>query len=170
MARLGIETGADLRAQSRAFLEHHFGSSGEYYWNLARGICHREVRADRPYKSVSAEDTFLEDLSDCEALLGELDRIGRHVWTRIEAKGLAGRTVTLKVKYADFQIVTRARSLGREVAGVEEFVETGRTLLRSIFPLPKPIRLLGLGLSNLREGAEEAAAGPVELQLPLPAC
>jgi DNA polymerase-4 len=164
MARLGIETGADLRAQSLAFLQHHFGSSGEYYFNLARAICHRQVKADRPYKSVSAEDTFLEDLSDPDALLAELERIGRHVWTRIEAKGIAGRTVNLKVKFGDFQIVSRARSLGREVADVEEFVETGRALLRTILPPPKSIRLLGLGLSNLREGAE---ARPPELVLPL---
>jgi DNA polymerase-4 len=169
MARLGIETGADLRAQSLAFLQHHFGSSGLYYFNLARAICHRQVKPDRPYKSVSAEDTFLEDLADPDALLAELDRIGRHVWTkRVEGKGLAGRTVNLKVKYADFRIITRARSLAREVSDVEEFLEIGRALLRSIFPLPKAIRLLGLGLSNLREGADETPAP--ELQLPLLAC
>ncbi|HEV2866629.1 MAG TPA: DNA polymerase IV, partial [Allosphingosinicella sp.] len=79
MARLGIVTGADLRAQSLAFLQHHFGSSGRYYHGLARGICSREVKPDRPYKSVSAEDTFFDDLSDPDALLAELDRIGRHV-------------------------------------------------------------------------------------------
>src|SRR3954466_12173093 len=64
MARLGIETGADLRAQSLAFLQHHFGSSGPYYHDLARGICHRQVKADRPYKSISAEDTFFDDLKE----------------------------------------------------------------------------------------------------------
>src|SRR4051812_34924578 len=80
MARLGIVTGADLRAQSLAFLTHNFGSGGEYYYNLARGICHRQVKADRPYKSVSAEDTFFTDLVEAEPLLTELDRIGRTVW------------------------------------------------------------------------------------------
>ena len=95
MARLGIVTGADLRAQSLAFLQHHFGSSGPYYHDLARGICHRQVRADRPYKSVSAEDTFLEDLSDPDALLAELDRIGRHVWTSgWSARGCPGAPST----------------------------------------------------------------------------
>jgi len=164
MARLGIETGADLRVQSRAFLDHHFGSSGEYYWNLARGICHRVVKADRPYKSVSAEDTFMEDLTDGAALLAELDRIARHVWDRIEKKGLAGRTVTLKVKYRDFRIVTRARSLPRAVAGREEFVETSAALLRGLLPVEKGVRLLGAGLSNL---SEEAPEPPRELELPL---
>ena len=165
MARLGIETGADLRAMSLDFLTHNFGSSGEYYYNLARAICHRQVKADRPYKSVSAEDTFFEDISDEAALHAELDRIGRHVWTRIEAKGLSGRTVNLKVKYADFQIVTRARSLDRTVADVEEFVGLGQTLLQGLLPPAKSIRLLGLGLSNLGEPAT-AQASP-ELVLPL---
>jgi DNA polymerase-4 len=165
MARLGIETGADLCAQTLAFLRHHFGSSGEYYWNLARGICHREVKADRPYKSVSAEDTFMTDLTDPAALLAELDRIARHVWERIEKKGLAGRTVTLKVKYQDFRIVTRARSLPRNVAGADEFAATAASLLQTLLPVEKGVRLLGAGLSNLSEDAYEA---PRELELPLP--
>src|SRR4051812_45234266 len=151
MARLGIDTGADLKARSLEFLAAHFGSSARYYHDLARGICHREVKADRPYKSVSAEDTFLTDIAEPEALLSELERIGRHVWTRIEGKGLAGRTVNLKVKYGDFQIVTRAKSLDRPVGGVDEFLEMGAALLRSLLPPVKAIRLLGLGLSGLGE-------------------
>jgi DNA polymerase-4 len=163
MARLGIETGADLRERSLEWLGVHFGSSARYYHDLARGICHRQVKADRPYKSVSAEDTFFEDLRDPEPLLAELDRIGRHVWRRIEEKGLAGRTVTLKVKYQDFQIVTRSKSLDRPVRG-DEFLEIGSALLRSLLPPPKGIRLLGLGLHNLAEGSE---AQPQMLELPL---
>ncbi|TFI59566.1 DNA polymerase IV [Sphingomonas parva] len=165
MKRLGIETGADLKTRSLDWLAAHFGSSAQYYHDLARGICHRQVKADRPYKSVSAEDTFMTDLAEPQALLDELERIGRHVWTRIEAKGLRGRTVNLKVKYADFQIVSRARSTTVMVRDVEEFVETGRALLRTLLPPAKSIRLLGLGLSNLIEG--EAAPGPVPLELPL---
>ena len=165
MAGLGIETGADLEAKSLEFLAAHFGSSARYYYDLARGICHRQVKADRPYKSVSAEDTFLTDLSDPEALLGELDRIGRHVWEkRVEPKRLAGRTVNLKVKYSDFRIVTRARSLDRPVADLAEFLELGRSLLRATLPAPRSIRLLGLGLSSLTEGA---APAPRPLELPL---
>jgi DNA polymerase-4 len=166
MARLGIETGADLRAQTLAFLQHHFGSSGSYYHDLARGICHRQVKADRPYKSVSAEDTFLTDLADAEPLLAELDRIGRTVWRRIAEKGLAGRTVVLKVKYRDFQIVTRSKSLDRRVHDEAEFLDIGTRLLRGLLPPPKGIRLLGLGLSNLDEDADNA---PQPLLLPLDA-
>ena len=168
MARLGIETGADLRAQSLAFLTHHFGSSGQYYFNLARAICHREVKPDRPYKSIGAEDTFFDDLKDEAPLLAELDRISRTVWRRIDDRKIVGRTVTLKVKYQDFQIVTRARSLDRPVAGREEFLDIGAALLRTLLPPRKGIRLLGLTLSNLSEG-EAAQAAPVELELPLSA-
>jgi DNA polymerase-4 len=165
MAALGILTGADLRAQSLAFLTHNFGSSGDYYYDLARGVCRRQVKPDRPYKSIGAEDTFLEDLSEEAALCAELERISHTVWRRIEDKGITGRTVTLKVKYSDFQIITRARSLGRAVAGREEFLEIGCALLRTLMPLPKNIRLLGLTLSSLAQG--EAVTPPAELELPL---
>jgi DNA polymerase IV len=166
MARLGIETGADLKARSLEWLAAHFGSSALYYHDLARGICHRQVKADRPYKSVSAEDTFLEDLSDPDALLSELERIGRHVWTkRVVGKGLSGRTVNLKVKYGDFQIVTRARSLDRPVSGEAEFLEIGAVLLRGLLPPVKSVRLLGLGLSGLAEA--EAPRDEREPVLPL---
>jgi DNA polymerase-4 len=166
MASLGIETGADLKARSLDFLAAHFGSSAQYYHDLARGICHRQVKADRPYKSVSAEDTFLTDLTDPEDLQAELARIGRTVWTRIEAKGLSGRTVNLKVKYSDFRIVTRARSLDRPVAGLGEFLAVGAALLDALLPPEKSIRLLGLGLSSLGE-EESAAPATCELELPL---
>ncbi|MEA3048229.1 MAG: polymerase [Sphingomonadales bacterium] len=165
MASLGIETGADLKAKSLDFLVAHFGSSAQYYHDLARGICHRQVKADRPYKSVSAEDTFLTDLTDPDDLQAELARIGRTVWRRIEAKGLAGRTVNLKVKYSDFRIVTRARSLDRPVAGLAEFLALGAGLLDTLLPPEKSIRLLGLGLSGLNE---EEAAEPAALELELP--
>jgi DNA polymerase-4 len=166
MARLGIETGADLRAQSLAYLTHHFGSSGQYYFNLARAICHRQVKPDRPYKSIGAEDTFFDDLREEAPLVAELERISHTVLRRIEAKKIVGRTVTLKVKYQDFRICTRARSLDRPVAGREEFLDIGVALLRTLLPPPKGIRLLGLTLSNLSEG-EAAEAIPVELELPL---
>jgi DNA polymerase-4 len=166
MARLGIASGADLRAMSLDFLAHNFGSAGEYYYNLARGICHRQVKADRPYKSISAEDTFFEDLRGEADLVAELDKISHTLWRRIGEKGLSGRTVTLKVKYQDFRIVTRARSLDRAVGGREEFLDIGCALLRALLPTSKGIRLLGLGLSNLSSGLSEPTELP-ELALPL---
>jgi DNA polymerase IV len=165
MARLGIVTGADLKAQSLAFLAHNFGSSGDYYYHLARGICHRQVKPNRPWKSIGAEDTFLEDLTEEGALAAELERISQTVWRRVSEKSISGRTVTLKVKYRDFQILTRSRSLDRAVADRVEFLDIGCALLRTLMPAAKGIRLLGLTLSNLSEGAD--ADGPRELELPL---
>ena len=86
----------------------------------------------------------------------------------MDGRGIEGRTVVLKMKYQDFRIVTRARSLDRPVAGREEFLDIGCALLRTLLPPPKGIRLLGLTLSNLGEVAA-IAEGPVELELPLPA-
>ena len=166
MAGLGIHTGADLRAQTLAFLAHHFGSSGPYYHDLARGICHREVKPNRPWKSIGAEDTFVVDLTEEAALVAELDKLSHTVWRRIAEKSSAGRTVTLKVKFRDFQILTRAKSLDRAVASREEFLDIGCALLRTLLPVAKGIRLLGLTLSNLTEGGGSNDA-PRELELPL---
>ncbi|WP_395612404.1 DNA polymerase IV [Allosphingosinicella sp.] len=168
MAKLGIQYGADLRAQSLAFLQHNFGSSGDYYYNLARGICHRQVKPNRPYKSIGAEDTFMTDLIDEAPLVAELDRISQTVWRRIEEKVIKGRTVTLKVKFRDFQIVTRAKSLDRNVADREEFLGIGVGLLRTMLPLAKPVRLIGLTLSNLTESADRDDLEPEALALELP--
>jgi DNA polymerase-4 len=161
MAGLGIETGADLKAKSLEFLAAHFGSSAQYYHDLARGICHREVKADRPYKSVSAERTFDVDLHDEADLRTELDRVSVHAWNRVERARVRGRTVTLKLKYQDFRIVTRSRSLDRPVAGRDEFLRVGGDLLQPLLPVEKGVRLLGLGLHNLGEEADEAPREPV---------
>jgi len=157
MNALGILTGADLRAWSLAELEARFGSSGGWYYRICRGIDDREVRPDRPYKSVSAERTFDEDLAGPERLAAELKRIAGYAWERIERAGVAGRTVSLKVKFADFQIITRSRSFPAPVPGRNEFEAAGQALLAGIFPLPRGIRLLGLGLHNLVDEAEAPA-------------
>ena len=162
MERLGIFTGADLAAWSREQLDAHFGSSGEWYWKIARGIDERPVRPDRPYKSVSAERTFDTDLSDHDALAAELERVAGHAWTRIERAQVAGRTVTLKVKFADFTIITRSKSYPQAIAGKQDFLEAGKVLLAALMPVPRGIRLLGLGLHNL---AEPDADGPMQLGL-----
>jgi DNA polymerase-4 len=152
---LGIHTGADLQERSLAELEARFGSSGHWYWRICRGIDEREVNPDRPYKSVSAERTFDEDLRDPERLAAELTRITGYAWDRIERAQVAGRTVTLKVKFADFEIITRSKSFGTLIER-ETFETAGQALLAALHPLPKGIRLLGLGLHNLVEDESNA--------------
>jgi DNA polymerase-4 len=162
MERLGILTGADLRTWSLPQLEAHFGSSGGWYWRICRGIDDREVKPDRPYKSVSAERTFDEDLRDPDALAAELERIAGYAWARIERAAVAGRTVTLKVKFADFELITRSKSLATPIPDLATFIAIGQTLLTGLHPLAKGIRLLGLGLHNLIEPESEP---PLQLGL-----
>ena len=162
MERLGIVTGADLRAWPLPALESQFGSSGAYYWRIAQGIDDRAVMPDRPYKSISAERTFDEDLRDPNELATELTRIAGHAWERIRRADVHGRTVTLKVKFGDFTQITRSRSFPLPVACEEDFTAAGQALLHTLHPLTKGIRLLGLGLHNL---AGPDASGPLQLGL-----
>lgn len=152
---MGIMTGADLQERSLAELELRFGSSGHWYWRISRGIDEREVCSDRPYKSVSAERTFDEDLTDPERLAAELERISGYAWARIERAEVTGRTVTLKVKFGDFTNITRSKSFPASIADQASFLEAGQALLSALCPVPKGIRLLGLGLHNLSEGEME---------------
>jgi DNA polymerase-4 len=162
MERLGILTGADLRQWSVPALQAHFGSSAEWYWRICRGIDEREVKPDRPYKSVSAERTFDEDLSDPERLAAELERVAGYAWARVERAEVSGRTVTLKVKYGDFTLITRSKSFPFYIEDQAAFTAAGQALLAQLFPLPKGIRLLGLGLHNL---CEEVTETPIQLGL-----
>jgi DNA polymerase-4 len=158
MERLGILTGADLAAWPIEQLEAHFGSSGRWYWRIARGIDEREVKPDRPYKSVSAERTFDTDLTDPDALRAELERVAGYAWARVERAEVIGRTVTLKVKYGDFSLITRSKSFPAPVADQAAFTAAGLGLLDLLFPVPKGIRLLGLGLHSLQAESGEAPA------------
>jgi DNA polymerase-4 len=160
MAKLGIETGADLAAKDADWLRQHFGSFGEYLFRAARGIDLRPVRANRIRKSIGAERTFGEDISDSGALRDTLERIITVVWDRIAEKQARGRTVTLKLKYIDFQLATRSRSLPHAVPDRQSFARLAREILEDEMPLPMPIRLMGLTLSNLEGDEKEAAEQP----------
>jgi DNA polymerase-4 len=155
MESLGIFTGADMRAWSLPELEARFGSSGAWYHRICRGIDDREVKPDRPYKSVSAERTFDEDLRDPSRLSAELERIAGYAWARVERAEVVGRTVTLKVKFGDFTIITRSKSFGEAVPDCESFALAGQSLLAGLVPVQQGIRLLGLGLHNLAERFDE---------------
>jgi DNA polymerase IV len=157
MKQLGIETGADLRAQSLQFLETNFGSFAAYLYGAARGIDERPVRANRIRKSVGAERTFFEDLSEPNHLSEALENVLDALMERIERSGSAGRTVTLKVKFSDFRTITRARSFTAVISDRATIGATGQALLAALCPVPLGIRLLGLTLSALAEDEEEDA-------------
>ncbi|MCR2832852.1 DNA polymerase IV [Parerythrobacter lacustris] len=167
MAKLGIETGADLAAKDVAFLRQHFGSFAEYLYRAARGIDLRPVRANRIRKSVGGERTFGEDISSGLLLRETLDNIVDIVWESIERAEAKGRTITLKLKYTDFRIASRAHSLPHNVPGKTEFARVAHGLLEEMLPLPLPIRLMGLTLSNLEREGAEPERGRDEAQLSL---
>jgi DNA polymerase-4 len=167
MARLGIETGADLAGKDIAFLRANFGSFAEYLFRAARGVDLRQVRADRQRKSVGGERTFFENIKDPQSLRETMDHIVDVVWERIERAQTRGRTVTMKLRYADFQTLTRARSLPHFVADKAEFAALGHALLEEHLPLPQPIRLMGLTLSALERGEDEVRRPAKDGQLSL---
>lgn len=158
MARLGIETGADLAAKDIAWLRAHFGGFADYLYRAARGVDLRPIRAQRRRKSVGGERTFAQDISSGPALRETLEEIIAIVWDSIERAQARGRTVTLKLKYTDFQIVSRARTLASPLDARDQFAQVSRSLLGEMLPLPMPIRLMGLTLSKLEQEEAEAEA------------
>jgi DNA polymerase-4 len=162
MHGLGIHTGLDLKGQSLAFLQEHFGKAGAYYHAIARGVDERPVRPDRIRKSVGAENTFGQDLTGFDEMQAELAPILDKVWRYCEQSGVRGRTVTLKVKFADFQQITRSRSMPTPVESRSMLEQASLELLLSILPVPQGVRLLGITLSSLNTEPE-----PPDLQLAL---
>ena len=164
MNRLGIHTGADLRAQSMDFLEQNFGKAGTWYHAIARGQDHRRVVPNRPRKSVGSETTFMEDLGRPAEIEKGVASVLDDVWSYCERTGILGRTVTVKIKYADFQIVTRSRTLNDPVDSRAVLERTSIELVRSIYPLQKTVRLLGVSLHNLAPRGEAAAEPQMTLE------
>ena len=156
MQHLGIKTGLDLRAQTLAFLQQHFGKAGAYYYWAARGIDERPVRADRIRKSVGAENTFPADLLSYDAAREAIREIIGKVWGYCERSGIRGRTVTLKVKFANFRQITRSRTGQTQIMTRDELEEFGNALLEPIFPVTKGVRLLGVSLSSLASDEAES--------------
>lgn len=151
MNQLGIFTGLDLRNQSEAFLIKHFGKVGKHYHNIARAIDERPVTPNRVRKSVGSENTFEQDLTDYSALVCSLSPLVDSVWTYCERTNILGKTVTLKVKYADFTQITRSRSVANWVNDKNTLQRIATELLDSVMPLTQGIRLLGVSLSSLQE-------------------
>ncbi|APW63176.1 DNA polymerase IV [Paludisphaera borealis] len=153
MERLGIRLGTDLKAQTSSFLQQHFGKVGPYYYGLARGVDERPVCADRVRKSIGAENTFSADLFTLDEAIAALEPLIAKVWSYCDDSKIRGRTVTLKAKFADFEQVTRRRTVPTPFTTQEAVEEIVRSLLESLFPATKGIRLLGVTLSSLGEGA-----------------
>lgn len=150
MQKLGIKTGADLREKSLVSLISHFGKSGQYYYNIARAIDNRSVRSARIRKSLGKEITFAEDVMSFALLTQKLNGLALVVLTKLTEHELQAKTITLKVKYANFQQVTRAQSVDSvlDQVALEQWIPQ---LLKRTDAGERPIRLVGISLSGLQK-------------------
>lgn len=163
MHQSGIRTGADLKRYSEADLMKLFGKAGQQYYLNARAIDYREVESDRVTKSVSAENTFDKDKDSALHLQLELYHVAQTVIKRMEKDDFWGRTVTVKIKFADFKIITRSRTLDTEVRDFQTLWQAAKSILHSVDFEGKSVRLLGLGVSN----TSDKSSGRKSLQLQL---
>ncbi|RBI85602.1 DNA polymerase IV [Rhodosalinus halophilus] len=158
LTRAGIHRFADLRRWEKSALEARFGAMGTRLWHLARGEDARRVAPDAAPKSISNETTFGEDIDDPEILDGHLWRMAEKVADRAKAKGLAGRVVTLKLKQADFRLLTRRQALRDATQLADRLYRTARQLFDTV-PGGQAYRLLGVGLSDLCPAGEAERSG-----------
>ena len=154
MYHLGIFTGIDLKQKSVEFLRENFGKSGDYYYHVVRGIHNSEVKPNRIPKSVGAERTFDENLSSEIFMLQRLENIATELEKRLKKSKISGKTVTLKIKYSDFTLQTRSKTLPYYIADKSLILETTKELLYQE-KLENSVRLLGISLSNLNTEKNE---------------
>lgn len=169
MYRLGIFTGKDLKEKSLEFLEEHFGKSGRFYYNIVRGIQNSKVKSTRIQKSLAAEHTFSENISSEIFMLERLEEIAFEVESRLQKRSLAGKTVTLKIKYSDFSLQTRSKTLPLFIASKELIVEVVKELLFQE-KMKESVRLLGISISNLNNETskkQEVIEQSIDVQLKL---
>ncbi len=139
-------------------------SDGAYYYWISRGIDNREVRANRIRKSVGAENTFSTDLTELERLLAELQPLIDKVWRLCEDKGMRGRTVTLKVKFDDFELISRSKTVPGTIGRSSDLANVSAELLKALIPMKKAVRLLGVSVSGF-VGDETDEPGQIGLEL-----
>jgi DNA polymerase-4 len=154
MKDAAIETGADLRRHSEDELVRLFGKVGRHYHRISRGIDEREVKPDRPHKSIGAETTFENDLMDTSLLLDRLKPLAERVIARAKAANAHGRTATLKVKYRDFSVTTRQRTLDQPVDSAAQLMSLAAWLIEHPEPPRLPVRLIGISLSSFEPSTE----------------
>jgi len=162
MHKLGIHTGLHLRQQTEPFLKAHFGKAGDYFYHLARAEDERPVVADQLRKSLGAETTFARDLVAWEEVAHALEPVFAKLWAAYSRHGLTARTVTVKIKYANFRQITRSRSCVEAITSRELVEQLSLDLLQPHFPPPRGVRLLGVTLSNF-----DAATVAEDRQIPL---
>ena len=167
MYKLGIFTGFDLKQKSEIFLTENFGKSGGYYYHVVRGVHNSAVKPHRIPKSVGAERTFSENLSSEIFMLERLEHIATELERRLKKSTISGKTITLKIKYSDFTLQTRSKTLRYYIADKHLILETAKELLYQE-KLENSVRLLGISLANLntdkKEKTEDKKIVTIQLQ------
>ena len=148
MKEIGIFKGKDLLAFSEEELTKYFGKSGRFFFKIARGIDNREVRSEHERKSVGVENTFRENISDDLLLWEEAKRLLKTLWTRQEKADKKGRTLSLKIRFADFQTLSRSKTVDSEIESEKDLMEIAVELYNEMLPLENPVRLIGYSLSS----------------------
>lgn len=148
---MGVKNGKDLKELSEEKLYNHFGKSGLYYFQIVRGNDQRRVTPDRETKSVGAENTFEKDLTKLEEMMLALEKITSEVVSRLEKNHLSGKTITLKIKFSDFEQITRSKSLMQSTRDHALILKTIRDLLENVYLPNFEVRLLGVTLSNFED-------------------
>lgn len=161
MYHLGIFTGKDLKSKSEEFLVEHFGKAGGIYYNIVRGIHNSPVRPNRTIKSVGTERTFEENLSSEVYIEGKLERIVEELSIRLKKQNVAGKTVTLKIKYSDFMQQTRSMTFAYYMSDADIILDIAKQLLYQE-KLKDSVRLIGVSLSNLNTDEKKK---PIAVQL-----
>lgn len=156
LKELGIYTGADLKALSEETMERLFGSSAEFYYQLARGQDDRPVETEWIRKSVGAENTFSQDLDDPQAMLAALEPLAAEVLAWMDRNNTYGRTLTLKVKYADFQSITRSKTVAEPLTNLDAIMALLASLLQQTEAGARKVRLLGMSIAKLSAPNDEA--------------
>ncbi len=160
---IGIRKLVDVRTADEARLRQAVGSHAEWLQRLSRGDDPRQVTPNRPWKSISSEDTYPEDLVEPEEMRAEIERLARRVAAQVAKKGLYARTVTIKVRYADFTTVTRSHTEEPATQDAARIAERARMLLARTDAGRRPVRLLGVGMHGLVAGADTPVPGPLPL-------
>jgi DNA polymerase-4 len=159
----GVFTGKDLKSKTLEFLKTHFKSSGEHYYNVVRGNHYSEVKPNRIQKSVAAEHTFDKNLTSEIFMMERLEAIAEELENRLKRSKVAGKTITLKIKYSDFSMQTRSKTLVYFIKDKNILIETVRELLYQN-PMKESVRLLGISVSNLNN-AEKRDEKVIDVQL-----
>lgn len=161
MYRHGIFTGMDLKSKSLEYLQEHFGKSGSYYYYVVRGIHNSAVKPTRTRKSLAAERTFSENISSEVYMMERLDEIAEEVERRLTKSKVAGKTITLKIKYSDFTLQTRSKTLPFYISSKSLMLDAVKDLLFQE-KMKNSVRLLGISLSNLNNEAKKKQPDPKE--------